>query len=46
VSNTATYNRPTSRAEKLSMIALATLVLAAAIGSAFAAGWVIGRMLL
>ena len=37
-----TYNA----GEKLSMFALATLVLAAVIGSAFAAGWVIGRMLL
>ena len=40
--STATYNV----SEKLSMIALAAIVLAAAIGSAFAAGWVIGRMLL
>jgi hypothetical protein len=32
--------------EKLSMFALAAIVLAAAIGSAFAAGWVIGRILL
>jgi hypothetical protein len=32
--------------EKLSMFALAAIVLAAAIGSAFATGWVIGRMLL
>ena len=40
--NTATYNL----SEKLSMIAFATLVLAAAIGSAFAAGCVIGRILL
>jgi hypothetical protein len=31
---------------KLSMFAIAAVVLAAAIGSAFAAGWVIGRMLL
>jgi hypothetical protein len=46
VSNTATYNSPTSRSEKLSMFALAVIVLAAVIGSAFAAGWVIGRMLL
>ena len=37
----ATYNL----GEKLSMIALAALVLAAAIGSAFAAGWAIGRIL-
>jgi hypothetical protein len=42
VPNTATYNA----SEKLSMLALAALVLAAAIGSSFAAGWVIGRMLL
>jgi hypothetical protein len=42
VPNSATYNL----SEKLSMFALATLVIAAAIGSAFAAGWVIGRMLL
>jgi hypothetical protein len=32
--------------EKLSMFALAAIVLAAGIGSAFAAGWVIGRILL
>ena len=32
--------------EKLSMFTLAAIVLAAAIGSAFAAGWVIGRILL
>jgi hypothetical protein len=42
VPNTATYNA----GEKLSMFLLAALALAAAIGSAFAAGWVIGRMLL
>ena len=40
--NTATYNA----GERLSMFLLAALVLAAAIGSAFAAGWVIGRILL
>ena len=40
--STATYNP----AEKLSMFALAGFVLAGAIGSAFAAGWLIGRMLL
>ena len=40
--NTANYNV----GERLSMFALAALVLAAAIGSAFAAGWVIGRILL
>ncbi len=37
-----TYNA----GEKVSMFMLAALVLAAATGSAFAAGWVIGRMLL
>jgi hypothetical protein len=42
VPNTATYNV----GEKLSMFLLAAAVLAAAIGSAFAAGWVIGRILL
>jgi hypothetical protein len=42
VLSTATYNA----GEKLSMFAVAAIVLAAAIGSAFAAGWVIGRMLL
>jgi hypothetical protein len=46
VPSTATYNPPDSRAEKLSMFALAFVVLAAAIGSAFATGWVIGRILL
>lgn len=44
--STATYNPPESRAEKLSMFVLAFAVLAVAIGSAFTAGWVIGRMLL
>jgi hypothetical protein len=46
VENTATYDRPESRYEKLSMFALATTVLVGAIGTAFALGWVIGRMLL
>ena len=32
--------------DKLSMFVLAAAVLAGAIGCAFAAGWVIGRMLL
>jgi hypothetical protein len=40
VLSTATYNVR----EKLSMFALAALILAAAIGSAFAPGRVIGRM--
>jgi hypothetical protein len=40
VASTATHS------QKLSMFALAAVVLTAAIGSAFAAGWVIGRMLL
>jgi hypothetical protein len=38
--------RTHSFGERLSMFALAGIVLAAAIGSAFAAGWVIGRILL
>jgi len=41
-----THSRPESWYTKLSIFALATAVLASAIGSAFAAGWVIGRMLL
>ena len=40
--SSATYNP----GEKVSMFVLAAAVLAGAIGSAFAAGWVIGRMLL
>ena len=40
--NTATYKV----GEKLSMFILAAAVLATAIGSAFVAGWVIGRILL
>jgi hypothetical protein len=46
VRSAATYNPPGSRAEKLSLFLFAGIVLAAAIGSAFAAGWIIGRMLL
>jgi hypothetical protein len=42
VANTATYEP----GEKLSMFALAAIVVLGAIGSAFAAGWLIGRMLL
>lgn len=44
--STATYNLPEGEAEKLSVFVLAFAVLAGAIGSAFAAGWVIGRILL
>jgi hypothetical protein len=42
VANIATHNP----GEKLSIYALATVVLVTAIGSAFAFGWLIGRMLL
>jgi hypothetical protein len=42
VASTTTYNS----GERLSIFALAAVVLAGAIGSAFAAGWVIGRILL
>jgi hypothetical protein len=42
VTSAATYNA----GEKLSMFILAAAVLAGSIGSAFAAGWVIGRILL
>jgi hypothetical protein len=41
VESATTYNA----GEKVSMFLLAGIVLAGAIGSAFAAGWVIGRML-
>ena len=46
MATTAIYNRPLGRYEKLSMWALAATVLVVAIGSAFAAGFVIGRILL
>lgn len=46
MASTATYNPPEGRYEKLSIFALAAVVLGGAIGSAFAFGWVIGRMLL
>jgi hypothetical protein len=42
VASTATHNP----AEKLSMFVLAAVVLSAAIGSAFAFGWLVGRILL
>jgi hypothetical protein len=46
VASTATYNPPPGRYEKLSIFALAITVLVGAVGSAFAAGFLIGRMLL
>lgn len=42
----ATHNAPEDRFEKLSMFALAAVVLLCAVSSAFAAGFLIGRMLL
>jgi hypothetical protein len=42
VTSSATHNP----ADKLSMFALAAIVLVAAVGTAFAAGWLIGRMVL
>ena len=42
----ATHNAPEGRYEKLSLFALAAVVLTGAVGSAFAAGFLIGRMLL
>jgi hypothetical protein len=42
VTSAATYNP----GEKLSMFALAAIVLLGTVGTAFASGWVIGRMLL
>ena len=46
MASSATYNAPLGRTEKFSMWVLAATVLVGAIGSAFAAGFVIGRMLL
>jgi hypothetical protein len=46
VASIATYSPAPSRREKLSMFALAAAVLLISVGSAFAAGWLIGRMLL
>jgi len=46
VASTATDNPPGSRYQKLSIFALAFIVLVGAVGTAFAAGWIIGRMLL
>ena len=42
MASSATYNS----GEKLSMFAFAAVLLGLAIGSAFAVGWVIGRILL
>jgi hypothetical protein len=42
VANSATHNPH----ERLSIFALATVVLVTVVGSAFAFGWLIGRMLL
>jgi hypothetical protein len=46
VASSATHNPRLGAREKLPLFALAASVLALAVGSAFAAGWVIGRMLL
>jgi hypothetical protein len=46
VASIATHNAPGGRFETLSMFAPAAVVLLAAVGSAFAAGFLIGRMLL
>jgi hypothetical protein len=46
VTSTATHEPPAGRYEKLSIFALAIAVLVGAVGSAFAAGFLIGRMLL
>jgi hypothetical protein len=42
VANTASHNP----GEQLSMVALATVFLVVVVGTAFATGWLIGRMLL
>ncbi len=46
MASTATHNPPENRHQKLSIFALAFIVLVGAVGTAFAAGWIIGRMLL
>lgn len=46
MASSATHSLPQDRFEKLSIFALATTVLVAAVGAAFAAGWLIGRMVL
>jgi preprotein translocase subunit Sss1 len=46
VASRATHNPSDSRYEKLAIFALAAVVLVGAVGSAFAAGFVIGRILL
>ena len=46
MANNATHNLPAGEHEKLSVFVLAAVVLVSVIGSAFAAGWLIGRMLL
>jgi hypothetical protein len=46
VASIATHNPPEGRRATLSVFVLATTVLGGAIGSAFAFGWVFGRMLL
>jgi hypothetical protein len=46
VASHATHNPPDSRYEKLSIFAVGSVALAVVVGTAFAAGWLIGRMLL
>ena len=45
MASNATYDAPLGRYEKLSVWALAATILMVAIGSAFAVGFVIGRIL-
>ncbi len=42
----ATHNPPDTRYERLSIFAVAGVALVLVVGTAFAAGWLIGRMLL
>jgi hypothetical protein len=46
VASHATHSPPDSRYEKLSIFAVASAALVIVVGTAFAAGWLIGRMLL
>jgi hypothetical protein len=46
MASTATHSLPEDRYEKLSIFALGATVLVALVGAAFAAGWLIGRIVL
>jgi hypothetical protein len=46
VATTATHSAPDDRQERLAVLAMAVTVLALVVGVAFAAGWLLGRILL